>query len=324
MNAMGPLRPLLRTAKLAVLRRRAERLARTPCPDESAPLPPPPGFIVACGRSGTTILGRLFAPHPEIAYLREPYHYWAQVDRRCDVTNLHYRVRGLWFMDAEQRSDRAQLVFNRLVMGERARAGKPMVVEKTPHNVARIGFLESLAPGARYVHIVRNGIDVCCSIEQLATEQPYRMAFKKRYNQWWGEDGAKWRALAEEGPGRGYFADEVAALTTDAGRGAYEWLTSLSEADRWRDSLGDRLLEIRYPDLTADPRAWLVRLCEHFRVSAPSDWIEDVLPLVGRERTRTRTPISLPPGMAAAFNTFQDRHRFEGRAEPIAVAEVAR
>ncbi|MCW5774845.1 MAG: sulfotransferase [Phycisphaeraceae bacterium] len=321
---MGPLRPLLRTAKLAVIRRHAERLARTPCPDESAPLPPPPGFIVACGRSGTTILGKLFAPHPEIAYLREPYHFWAQVDRRCDVTNLHYRVRGLWFMDAEHRSDRAQLVFNRLVMGERARAGKPMVVEKTPHNIARIGFLESLAPGARYVHIVRNGIDVCRSIEQLATEQPYRMAFRSHYNQWWGEDGAKWRALSEEGPPRGYFADGVSRLATDAQRGAYEWLTSLGEADRWRDRLGERILEVRYPDLTADPRVWLARLCAHFGVDAPNEWLESVVKLVGPERVRTRTPIALPPEMATTFNEYQGRYGFEGRAEPIAVAEVAR
>ena len=320
---MGPLRPLLRTAKLAVIRRRAERLARTPCPHETSPPPPPPGFIVACGRSGTTILGRLFATHPEIAYLREPYHYWAQVDRRCDVTNLHYRVRGLWFMDAEDRTDRAQIVFNRLVMGERARSGKPMVVEKTPHNIARIGFLEALAPGARYVHIVRNGIDVCRSIEQLATLQPYRMAFRSRYNQWWGEDGAKWRALSEEGPKRGYFANEVARLVTDAQRGAYEWLTSLGEAERWRDRLGERLLELRYQDLTTDPRGCLARLCEHLGVAAPVDWLESVAQLVGPERVRARTPITLPPGMADAFNSSQERYGFDGRSEPDFSGETA-
>jgi len=323
-NTMGPLRPLLRTAKLAGIRRRAERLARTRCPDEASPSSPPPGFIVACGRSGTTILGRLFATHPEIAYLREPYHYWAQIDRRCDVTNLHYHVRGLWFMDAEHRSDHAQLVFNRLVMGERARARKPMVVEKTPHNVARIGFLEVLAPGARYVHIVRNGIDVCRSIEQLATEQPYRMAFKPRYNQWWGEDCAKWRALSEEGPARGYFPTEADLLTTNAQRGAYEWLTSLGEADRWRGALGDRLLEIRYPDLTSDPHASLLRLCDHFGVAAPGAWLDRALPLVGPERVRKRGPIALPPEMARAFNALQERYEFEGRAEPAIRPETAK
>lgn len=257
----------------------------------------------------------MLSPHPEICYLFEPYHIWAAIDQRTDVTNLHYEIEGLFVMDAVHAGPEARVRFNRLVYGERAISGKPVVIEKTPHNVARIGYLDALAPGSKFLHIVRSGLDIARSIERLATRSEYRMAHKPAYNQWWGLNNAKWHALVRDGPAAGYFGPEIQHLTTHAQRGAYEWLVSLGEADRWRDRLRDRLMEITYPQLTADARGTLVRICEFFGVSAPVAWLASAAGMIESERRNMGEPLRLPPEMCHRFNAYMERYGFEGRAE---------
>ena len=251
--------------------------------------------------------------HPQIVYLYEPYHFWASIDRRTDVTNLLYTVDGLYMMDESHWSERAQLHFNRLV-GSRQRTSAQRVIEKTPHNVSRIGFLEKLAPNARYIHVVRDGIDVARSIDRLATTSSYRSADKPDYNQWWGRDHRKWKALARDGIANGFFPNEVPLLKTHAQMGAYEWLVSLGQVERWHQRLGERLHEIRYADLTSDPAATLHGLCDFFGVDCLKPWRDKVVRMVSSERKNAGEPIALPTQMAEQFNRFSQHYGFEGRA----------
>lgn len=312
------LKPYARTAKLRLLKRQAERLARVPVRAERGESPdlPPPAFIFACGRSGTTILGKLFGRHPEVAYLREPYHLWATIDPTMDVTNLHARTPPRLWWDASDVTDQIRVRFARLILGERERSGRRVLMEKTPHNIYRIGLLEALTGGrARFIHIVRDGVDVARSIDRLATNQPYRMAGRPDYNQWWGSNELKWKRLEAEGPGRGHFScEEVARLTSQAQRGAYEWLTSLGEADRWRAVLGDRMLEVTYPTLTSDVTGTLIRLASHVGADAPEAWLAEAGAMVSEERKNKGGDLALPPRMAAQFNTYQERSGFGNRA----------
>lgn len=319
-SILDRVKPYLRPVRHAHLRWMCERIARAPGPHDQTPAPPPAGFVVGCGRSGTTILGKMLTIHPEICYLFEPYHLWASVERRTDVANLHYDVDGLFMMDASHATPEARLRFNRLVYGARARSGRPLVVEKTPHNVVRIGFLDALAPGSRFIHIVRSGLDVARSIDRLATTSTYRNIGRPTYNQWWGVDDKKWIALARDGAAAGYFPDEVGGLRSHEQRGAYEWLVSLGEAERRRPTLGDRLLEIQYARLTADARGTLTAICRHLGAGAPEPWLARAAGMVESERKNKGQALRLPPAMASAFNAWMDRYGFEGRAEPEAVA----
>ena len=45
---------------------------------------PAPIFIIGCGRSGTTLLGKMFDAHPAVRYLYEPYHLWAAIEPATD------------------------------------------------------------------------------------------------------------------------------------------------------------------------------------------------------------------------------------------------
>jgi len=310
------LKPYLRAAKLAWLRRRAESRVRRGF--DGRPNPPPTTcFIVGCGRSGTTILGSLFERHPQVRYLREPYHLWACVDPRTDVNALHYKVKeARFFLDEDDASPESVERFRKLFL--ESSAGFRAVVEKTPHNVARIGFIEALAPGSRWAHIVRDGVDVARSIDRLATGNFYRVAGRPEINQWWGSDGAKWKAIAREGADRGNCPDQVAALETHLQRGAYEWLVSLEEAARWRDRLGHRFLEIRYLDFARATSEALERLCEHFGLDAPPGWLDWAAKQVSSPRHNEGATLRLPPCIADRFNQLQAEHDLPGRAETAA------
>lgn len=321
MSLFDPLKPLARTAKLRLLKHRAGRLVRVPVAAErgESPALPPPAFIFACGRSGTTVLGKVFGLHEGVAYLREPYHLWAAIEPALDVTNLHVRTQPRLWWDQSQVTDAMRTRFARLILGERERSGRRVLIEKTPHNVYRIGMLEALTHGdGRFIHIVRDGVDVARSIDRLASNQPYKMAGRADYNQWWGSNNLKWQRLEAEGPAHGHFtAGAVAQLISNAQRGAYEWLTSLGEADRWRATLGERLLEITYRDLTRDTKGVFARLAEHVGAAAPDEWLAQAEAMVSPERKNKGGELRLPPHMAEQFNKYQERYGYENRAEPI-------
>ncbi len=307
------LKPYGRALKSYRLARRAERVA-TRKPASGEPSLPTMAFIIACGRSGTSILGKALAPHPSVCFLFEPYHLWAAVDPVTDVLNLYRRIDPSLLLDAKHCTDPARQRFTRQIAHHLRQHGGEMVIEKTPLNAMRLGYLESLAPGAKIVHIIRDGVDVAQSIAKIASTSGYKMAGKPTLNQWWGVGGVKWRTLAQDGAAAGYFRDEVASLQTEQAKGAYEWLVSLREVDRFRESLGERLYEIDYAGLTADPRQALVDLCAWLGVDAPSDWLEEAVKLFRPASGHQQDQIHLPPQMCQAFNTYQERLGFTKRA----------
>src|SRR5204863_6522493 len=71
--------------------------------------------------------------------------------------------------------------------GRKVQAGS-VLVEKNPRGSLRVPFLRALFPGARFVHIVRDGRDVACSLvpgcggdEWRHLKPPSWRAFQARY-----------------------------------------------------------------------------------------------------------------------------------------------
>lgn len=311
MPAAQPALHLARWCKYAKMRRDARINARRD-PDPARLLPV--RFVVGCGRSGTTILSHSLGTHPGAKFLYEPYHVWEQIDTRADMTAFHSPPTGKKiFFDADDATDEHRRKFKRMI----ASAGTPgthsCVIEKTPINACRIGWIEQLEDNARYVHIIRNGIAVARSIERIVHHPTYKMAFRPNYDQWWGEQNVKWHTLAEQGQARGYTPGEPDTLTEETQKGAYEWIVSLGELDRARPLLGERLLEVTLTEVTQRPQETLARLTEHLGLEATGDWLDQAAKSIRPEAPTPPGEIRLPPEMARLFNAYQEQFGFDTR-----------
>ena len=302
-----PMIPLARTLNYLARGTGAKlraRLKPTPMSDHASPI-----FIVGCGRSGTTLLGELFAIHPNVSYICERYDLWAAIHPVTDFNHLYSRGECHCLLDARSATSTAKHRFRCLMSPPPGFT----LVEKSPINALRIGFLEAIAPGARFVHIVRDGVNVAHSIARKAAVTR-RLAFRPPLNNWWGVDDVKWTALKQDGRATGYYPDEVHQLITDTQRGAYEWLLSVREVNAWRAYLGARLIEFRLDDLISDPREILKSVSDALIQPLSGERLDQVIVKVHHTTNDYDTELVLPGRMQVDFNNLQESYDFKGRA----------
>lgn len=303
-------KPLARAAALPALGLPARLRAMRPAPQSART---PMIFVIGCGRSGTTLLGELLGAHPSVRYLHEPNDAWAAIEPETDSLQVFSR-RGNHhcLLDASRVTARAHRRFQALM----SQPPGMTLVEKSPHNTFRIGYLNALDPEARFVHIIRDGIDVAHSIAKIAQGET-KIAFRPSLNDWWGVGNSKWHALAADGKMANYYSPEVSDLESDAQRGAYEWLICQLEVDKWRERLGPRLVEVTYQSLTDDPATTLRAIAGAVGLACPEEWLTQVTGWVRPAGSRTE-PLALPAHMCNDFNSLQSGYGFGGRAVPMA------
>jgi Sulfotransferase family len=303
-----PITPLARTLYYMARGARAKLRARLKWNLASHDVSPI--FIIGCGRSGTTILGELFSMHPRVSYIYEPYDLWTAINPVTDFLQLYSRGEHHCLLDARSATSAAKIRFQRLM------SPPPdfTLVEKSPINALRIGFLEEIAPGARFVHIVRDGVDVAHSIERLAGGTR-RLACRPLLNDWWGVGNVKWTALKRDGKAAGYYPDEALQLVTDAQRGAYEWLLSMREVNAWRAHLATCLVEFRLDDLIGNPRKTFESVIDALSLTlSDGKWLDRAIAKVHYVTNGYDTELTLPGKMQIDFNSFQESYGLKGRA----------
>ena len=112
-----------------------------------------PIILVGCPRSGTSLLGRLFAAHPDVAYWKEPRMIWNTGNQNLpdDVlteNNITTRVAT----EIDQR-------FATFLKQN----SKTRFAEKTPSNMLRLRFIHALYPDCFIIHIHRDPRPVVAS-----------------------------------------------------------------------------------------------------------------------------------------------------------------
>jgi hypothetical protein len=188
-RAIASLRPELarRAARLREAFKQPARPAESSAPALAHPRPHggrtnPFVFIVGCPRSGTTLLQRIVDAHPEMAIHETfwiPYYFEKRIGLTPDgrvtpelVSRLfeYYRFYRMKLARAEverllvsgDHDDYATFVTALFDLYGKHR-GKALVGDKTPEYVHSISTLHALWPKAKFVHLIRDGRDVCLS-----------------------------------------------------------------------------------------------------------------------------------------------------------------
>jgi sulfotransferase family protein len=210
-------------------------------------------FIVGCPRSGTTLVRRVVDAHPDVAILHAETHWIPELfrarsgmreevvtERLVPILLAHPKFAKLGF-DADdlrrlasRRRARTYAEFvTALFDAYGAARGTRLVGDKTPGHAREIALLHRLWPQARFVHLIRDGRDVCLSAlgwERKAAD------FERRFPTW-REDRVTTAALW--------------------------WRWHVESAREQRARLGPELYyELRYEDLVADPESRCRRLCD--------------------------------------------------------------
>lgn len=197
-----------------------------------------PILVGGCDRSGTTLLRTILTSHRNVFVGEE-------TGLLCGNRDLGHLSRctgiALKGMEALYRRSSCLGEFVDSVMREcLAAEGKPQWGEKTPANVRHLDLIFKFFPNARFVHIVRDGRDVVCSLRHHPDRWVDGRRPSLRVTNAWDDCVRRW-------------VDSVSA-----GRG------------RRGDA---RYREIRYEDLIASPRQQIRSLLEWL----DQPWDEQVL-----------------------------------------------
>lgn len=131
-------------------------------------------FLVGAPRSGTTILQSLLAAHPEIISFPESkfFHYLlyeefaTKLPSRLETffRDEINRPEFLHDFDNSQKDENKAAWFVRILDGLAVEENKSIWLEKTPEHIYFIQDIQRLVPDAKFIHILRNGMDTIASL----------------------------------------------------------------------------------------------------------------------------------------------------------------
>ena len=253
-----------------------------------------PIVLGGCGRSGTTLLRMMLDSHRRICCGPESSLFRRRaVDVRWLADRFgfaHDEVRAIY--DAAPSRPAFIEGFAGLCM---QKAGKARWAEKTPRNIGRIAEIFRCFPAARFVHVLRDGRDVACS---LRTHPRHKVV-----------DGK----LVPTGVRK-----PIAGC-------ARRWVRDIESARRWWAD--PRFMTVRYEDLVLSPRPAL----EGVMTLIGEDWDQAMLEHAAadspfRDATRfAQNPEALGAVSTASLSRWQrdldegDKRIFKRIAGPLLV-----
>ena len=241
-----------------------------------------PVFVLGCGRSGTTIFGTVLSQHPRVTYLNEPRRLWYSCYPQTDIWTSRAGERGGKMVLTEQDVDAARSEkLRRRFKFETLKTGRPVLIEKLPINNFRLRFIHAIFPDARFVHIVRNGVEVARSIEKMVPDG------------WFGAGDYKWKQLTTYAATQPETASLPAECRNDFERGLLEWRLSMGAVRGFLAELPrEAYHELNYADFTAEPVEAMRRVLEFLELGASSEVDEFARSKVARKSARA-TPKDL-------------------------------
>jgi hypothetical protein len=145
-----------------------------------------PVFVIGCGRSGTTLLTTILAKHKDIANYSEANDIWDPNGYPWRFSNLTRppvwkdpnTFNRMWWEDVSKTGYARKIkgIFGAYQFISR----KKIFLNKTPMNTFKIPYILEIFPGARFIHIYRDGRAVSYSYQKkeykkmIENPEPYK------------------------------------------------------------------------------------------------------------------------------------------------------
>lgn len=207
---------------------------------------PDPVFVIGSPRSGTSALGKALGAHPALWASNETkflaYLFGdGLIDRVHDIEMARPTVSWLRThdVDADELIAAVGVGINGLLT---SRSGGRRWVDHTPDYTPFAGDLARMFPGARFVHIVRDGRAVVHSMLHFAT----------RF----------------EGDRRAQIAPSLPSYFGDARAAATKWVTSVEAGLRFAAAHPDRCTTVLNERIVADPTAVMAGILDAVGVAS--------------------------------------------------------
>lgn len=228
-----------------------------------------PIYIVGAGRSGTTVLGKVFSVHRETVFLNEPKALWNYAHGGEDIVGSYTLAPARMRLRAAEATD---LMARRIarIYSTAIRVGcAKRVVDKYPELIFRIPFVQALFAKACFVGILRDGVDTCASVDSWS--RLHGRQDKGHEQDWWGLNGRKWHMIVDqlvpEHADLAPLKERLHATVEQCDRAAVEWILATRETLRAAQN-NPQVLLVRYEELCAEPHAVLEQVRAHCDLGA--------------------------------------------------------
>jgi hypothetical protein len=174
-------------------------------------------------------------------------------------------------------------------------------VEKLPINAFRLEFIQAAFPDARFLILLRNGIEVARSIERECAREA-----------WYGADDYKWRQLAAYAETRTDTRGLAARCGTPYERGLLEWRLSVDAALAFAATLPAACqLQVTYEALVDDPPATIASIERFIGVPGATEVHAFARKEIGR-RSPEAAARAIPAGTPDLAGPLLDRLGYAG------------
>ena len=259
-----------------------------------------PIYIVGTGRSGTTILGKLFAIHKETIFLNEPKALWHFACGNEDIIGSYSTEGGNVRLNEHDATatvaTKIQKIYTYILKLTLAKR----VVDKYPECIFRVKFILKLIPNARFIAIVRDGVDTCSSVDDWSKRNSVRV--EGETHDWWGRNDQKWKILVNEIVPEHDDLKKLKSLllcTTDhKDRAALEWILAMREAKIASEEYKE-VLTISYESLCENTEVVISDVLSHCNLEPDqkfSDYANSIF-----YSAPTYSPIEIMPELVKPF-----------------------
>lgn len=224
-------------------------------------------FIIGCGRSGTSILGKSIGAHSEVCYLHEPKYIWQKGFPEMDVWTGNYHGPQHLKMDEQNFNSRAA---GKVIAGFKKKlilSKKQIIVEKLPINSFRLDLLDSIFPNAKYIFLQRNGLEVTKSITRLNINE-----------NWYGKGDLKLKLLIELAKENNEINKLLEKVHKKIDHAMFEWRMSMEYSlEFFRKLNSDKFITLTYSDFVKDSNKELLKIFKFIGIDAsinPDDFMK--------------------------------------------------